>query len=336
MSSNTEKEGCGGIFALFWLFMIIRGCISGGDDTDNVPNYVDSDEIEITGPTISHNLNWSDTEHPDKNYTGTVTLNTSDYYDSKKYKASCSVYEMTDNELKNSSNGMECLKEYMVWNKNISNYSAERIISAFEREILYPVGVKAGWPYKKSYLHDKSKLDFLYSMFNEIQKKENLTRYEFADMITSYVQNIEYSLPWNGDCKEDYNNVEMVKDLVDQGYDCYSNVPFGYYSPVEFIGNWTGDCDTRSTLVYTVLKHYGYDVVILGSQFYGHSILGINLTPLKTYNPSYKIHDRKKYYAWELTAPSALGRLDPSWNDMRHWKVDLDNELDYSIITYIE
>jgi len=336
MSSNREKGGCGGIFGLFWLFMIIRGCISGGDDTDNVPNYVDSDEIKITGPTISHNLNWSDTEHPDKNYTGTVTLNSSDYYDSKRYKASCSAIEMTENELKNSSEGLECLKEYIVWNKNISNYSAKKIIFESKRERIYPVGFRQGWTYKKSYLYDKSKLDFLYSMFNEIQKKENLTRYEFADMVTSYVQNIEYSLPWGGDCREDYNNVEMVKDLVDQGYDCYSYVPFGYYSPVEFIGNWTGDCDTRSTLVYTVLKHYGYDVVILGSQFYGHSILGINLTPLKTYNPSYKIHDRKKYYAWELTGPSVLGRLDPSWDDMRHWKVDLDNELDYSIITYIE
>ena len=336
MSNNKERGGCGGSIVFFLFFIIIRGCISGEYDRSSTPDFDDdSDEIEIIGP-ISHSLEWSDSEHPRKRYTGTVKLDALDYYSSKNYKASCSPFDLTDNELKNSSNGMECLKEYLVWNKNISNYSAERIISDFEAEILYPLGVKSGWPYKKSYLHDKSKLDFLYSMFNKIQKKENLTRYEFADMITSYVQNIEYSLPWNGDCKEDYNNVEMVKDLVDQGYDCYSYVPFGYYAPVEFIAKFTGDCDTRSTLVYTILKHYEYDVVILGSQYYGHSILGVNLTPLKTYNPSYKIHDRKKYYVWELTAPSALGRLDPSWNDMRHWKVDLDNELDYSIITYIE
>ena len=336
MSRNKERGGCGGSIVLFIFFIIIRGCISGEYDTSSTPDFNDdSDEIEITG-LISHSLEWVDSEHPGKRYTGTVELDALDYYSSKKYKASCSPFEMTDTEFRKSSNGVECIKEYMVWNKNISNYSAERIISGLEREILYPVGVKAGWPYKKSYLHDKSKLDFLYFMFNEIQRKENLTRYKFADMITSYVQNIEYSLPWDGDCKEDYNNVELVKDIVDQGYDCYSYVPFGYYAPVEFIAKWTGDCDTRSTLVYTILKHYGYDVVILGSQYYGHSILGINLTPLKTYNPSYKIHDRKKYYAWELTAPSALGRLDPSWNDMRHWKVDLDNELDYSIITYIE
>ena len=48
----------------------------------------------------------------------------------------------------------------------------------------------------------------------------------------------------------------MVQEMIDYGYQCDSYVAFGYYAPVEFIGNFTGDCDTRSTLVYTILKHW--------------------------------------------------------------------------------
>jgi len=334
MSKNKERGGCGGVIILYIFIMIIRGWINGGNDTSIPPNfYNDIDEVEITGP-ISHSLEWVDTEHPEKSYNSMVTLSSQDYYDSKNYKSNCWPIDLLTGEWKfqNRGNGMECMQEYFVWNINISNYSAKRIIEEYTNETIEIVDVRDGWAYKKSYLHDKSKLDFLYSMFNEIQKKENLTKYEFADMITSYVQKIEYSLPIPYNCEDAYNEIEMVKDLVDNGSDCYSNVPFGYYSPVEFIGKWTGDCDTRSTLVYTVLKHYGYDVVILGSQFYGHSILGINLIPLQSYNPLYKIHDRKKYYAWELTGPYVLGRLSPECNDMRYWKVDLDNEGDYSNI----
>ena len=333
MSRNKERGGCGLSIIFFLFFIIIRGCIGEEYDSSSNLNFYDDRDKIVTD--TSHFLDWADSEHPVKKYTGTIDVQALDYYSSKKYKASCSPFEMTDDELKKNSNALECLKKSIVWNKNISNYSAEQIISDLERETLYVIGHKTGWKYKKCYLHDKSKLDFVYSMFDEIQKREKLTRYNFANMIISYVQNIEYSLPWPGNCKDDYNNTEMVKDLVDQGYDCYSYVPFGFYAPVEFLGKWTGDCDTRSMLVYTILQHYGYDVVILGSQYYGHSILGVNLTPLKTSNPLYKLHDYKKYYVWELTAPSVLGILHPSWNDMKHWNVDLDNDLDYSIITYL-
>ena len=114
-------------------------------------------------------------------------------------------------------------------------------------------------------------------------------------MIVSFVQNIEYSLPWSGDCEEDKDEY-LVKSTVDAGKDCYSNVAFGWFAPIEFIGNFTGDCDTRTVFLFTVLKHYKYDVVILNSSVYSHSILAINLLPTHTTSPIYKVHNRKRYY----------------------------------------
>ena len=46
--------------------------------------------------------------------------------------------------------------------------------------------------------------------------------------------------------------------------------------------NLKGDCDTRTLLLYTILSHYNYDVAV-SSEFYGHSILGINL-PIMDYH----------------------------------------------------
>ena len=328
MSKNKERGGCGGIFGLFWLFMIIRGCISGGDDTDKVPNYVDSDEIEITGPTISHNLDWSDTEHPDKNYTGTVTLNTEDHYSSKKNKESYWYLDRNGN-VKNSKNAFTFLKEGFVWNRDVSSYKFDD--DRWNSDYLKPIGIKEGYSYMKSYSHDKSKLNFIYSLFDDIQKEQRLSKYEFADMIVSFVQNIEYSIPATTDCETAYKQGGVVKDMIDEGYSCDGNVAFGFYAPIEFIGNWTGDCDTRSVFLYTVLKHYGYDVVILNSDMYSHSILGINLTPLEISNPLYKLYNRKKYYVWEATSPVPLGILNPTIANMYYWDVVLDNNLNLSI-----
>ena len=126
----------------------------------------------------------------------------------------------------------------------------------------------------------------------------------------------------------------MVQEMIDYGYQCDSYVAFGYYAPVEFIGNWKGDCDTRSVFLFTVLKHYGYDVVILNSELYQHSILGINLVPESTTIPLYKKHNYTKYYAWEATGPLSLGLLNPECNNMREWDVVLDNNLNCSV-TYL-
>lgn len=336
--NNKGKGGCGSFIILYILFMIIKGWMSGGDDSHTPPPTIpdESEETEITG-TVSHSLEWVDTEHPDKIYEGTVTLSSANYYASKRNKESYWPYgeDLYPDivKLANEPNSWAFFTQAYVWNRDVSNWSFDD--ARWETPGLKIIGMKEGFSYLKVYLHDKSKLNFLYSLFNDIQKKQELSRYEFADMIVSFVQNIEYNIPAVTDCKTAYESGGVVKDMIDEGYNCDGNIAFGYYAPVEFIGKWIGDCDTRTVFLYTVLKHYGYDVVIFNSDLYMHSILGINLIPEFSTNPSYKEYNHKKYYAWEATSPWPLGLLPPMCNNMRYWNVVLDNNENPSHITPI-
>ena len=47
MSKNKERGGCGGIVGLFWLFMIIRGCISGEYDRSSTPDFDDDSDENV-------------------------------------------------------------------------------------------------------------------------------------------------------------------------------------------------------------------------------------------------------------------------------------------------
>ncbi len=50
----------------------------------------------------------------------------------------------------------------------------------------------------------------------------------------------------------------------------------GVYAPVEFVSNLRADCDTRTVMIYTLLSRFNYDVAILNSEKYRHSVLGLN------------------------------------------------------------
>jgi energy-coupling factor transporter transmembrane protein EcfT len=166
---------------------------------------------------------------------------------------------------------------------------------------------------------DYKKLSNIYSALREIKSSNpSLSRKEFADVMVTMVQNIPYGLQIQGDCKVSYENNDMVKKMVKAGFTCESNIKFGIYSPLEFIGNFKGDCDTRTVFLYTLFKKFNYDAVILNSLQYQHSILGINL-------PSYgkfKKHNGKKYYVWETTAPGfEIGVIPKKISDISKWHV---------------
>tara|TARA_B110000259_G_scaffold171789_1_gene203616 strand:- start:82 stop:873 length:792 start_codon:yes stop_codon:yes gene_type:complete len=166
---------------------------------------------------------------------------------------------------------------------------------------------------------DYEKLSNIYSSLKEIKSSiPNISRKEFADVLVTMVQNIPYGLQLSGDCTVLYESNDLVNKLVRAGFTCESNIKFGIYSPLEFIGNFKGDCDTRTVFLYTLFKKFNYDAVILNSLQYEHSILGINL-------PSYgkfKIHNGKKYYVWETTAPGfEIGVIPKNIGDISKWYV---------------
>jgi hypothetical protein len=134
------------------------------------------------------------------------------------------------------------------------------------------------------------------------------------------VQNIPYNILTSESCSDAYLNSKSIKDMIDQGIDCDGNVFGGLYTPTEFIKNFKGDCDTRTVFLYTILNRYGYDTRILNSDFYRHSIIGVNLPS----RGRFKTHLGKRYYTWETTNINwQLGDLPPSTSRMDLWHVAL-------------
>lgn len=84
--------------------------------------------------------------------------------------------------------------------------------------------------------------------------------------------------------------------------------------------NLYGDCDTRTLLLYTMLAHYGFDVALLSSEYYNHSIIGINL-PLSGLAYTY---GNQRYVLWETTAPNIkAGVLPNEISNLNHWRISL-------------
>lgn len=164
-------------------------------------------------------------------------------------------------------------------------------------------------------------LDSVYSMLNRIAIRDSLNRREFADLIVSFVQDIEYKMILESACDEGLYNDEYIKSYLQQNGPCAGYAKYGLYSPIEFMATMDGDCDTRTLLLYTMLKNYNYDVIILGSYYYGHSILAVNL-PGKGL---YKEYHGKRYYVWETTYPNfQMGVIPPDIANMNYWEVFLN------------
>lgn len=169
--------------------------------------------------------------------------------------------------------------------------------------------------------NDNPGLDLIEAMFDSIRKANRLSGYKLADMIVSCVQDIDYVLVLDGVCDARQYSDAFVRDYLAKGKPCVGPIRFGVNAPLEFMEELEGDCDTRSLFLFNVLHRFGFKVCILGSELYGHSVLGIEVPG----NGAYKTINNKRYYVWETTARAPLGQIDPQWRDMRYWDVMLTN-----------
>lgn len=169
--------------------------------------------------------------------------------------------------------------------------------------------------YRNFSVNDTKALYFIYDKFDSIGRKNNLDQVQFANMVVSCIQDIPYVLIANLDCdtykKENPADIDIIRNTG-----CYGPVKFGVQSPVEFMYNLKGDCDTRTLFCYTVLSHFKYDVAILLSNQYRHSVLGVSI-PVRG---AFKNYNGKKYYLWETTAPNcAPGFMAPDFGNLNYW-----------------
>jgi hypothetical protein len=71
------------------------------------------------------------------------------------------------------------------------------------------------------------------------------------------------------------------------------------------------------------LTHYNYDVALLSSELYSHSIIGINL-PLE--GKSY-VYNNQKYILWETTSPNIKpGILPQEISNTNNWRISLKSK----------
>lgn len=172
--------------------------------------------------------------------------------------------------------------------------------------------------------NDKSKLNGLYHLFDSIQNKQKLSSMKFAELIVSFVQDIPYAIVLSDGCDPSLYNDRFTKNfLINNKGKCDGYQKFGLNSPVEFLTNLKGDCDTRTILLYTILSHYKYDVAIMSSEFYGHSILGINLP----YNGLVYTTKYQKYILWETTSLGAKpGIISNEISNINNWRISLKSK----------
>lgn len=172
---------------------------------------------------------------------------------------------------------------------------------------------------------DKNKLQDIYELYDSVGKLYNLNRNEFADMVVSSVQWIPYVLVLEKSCEDSKYDGGFVTEYLMQGKPCLGGIKFGLQSPVEFMSNFQGDCDTRSVTCYMILEKFGYDVAVLISEKYGHAILGINLN---VGGGDFIKHQGKRYYVWETTSVGySAGVIPRDCSNLNYWKVAISSKI---------
>ncbi|MAP53679.1 hypothetical protein [Altibacter sp.] len=171
---------------------------------------------------------------------------------------------------------------------------------------------------------DLPSLDLVIRNFERIRAERNLNQMEFAEMVVSCIQDIPYAFVFSEACLPADRYESSIKEILQQCPECcIGNIAYGIQNPVSFIQNLKGDCDTRTVLIYSILKYFQYDVAIANSDFYKHSILAINIPA----SGLFKVHNGKKYILWETTAAYfQAGYLSPNFADVTHWNIVLTSK----------
>lgn len=172
--------------------------------------------------------------------------------------------------------------------------------------------------YGKLVRFSSPKMTAIFKTFDNIRKNKKLNQEEFAEMVVTFIQSIPYTLVLDKSANEAKKNGGFVASYLKENKPYVENIKFGLQSPIEFLYNKKGDCDTRTVLAFTILKKFGYDVAILNCK--AHSMLGLNL-PAHGNSLNWK---GKKYYFWETTSQNwQLGQLGDEYKNDKTWGIAL-------------
>lgn len=172
--------------------------------------------------------------------------------------------------------------------------------------------------------NDKTNLQGVYQLFDSLKFANTLPSTAFAEMIVSFVQDIPYTVVLPNACDPSLYADDFIRNYLSSAdARCAGYEKFGINTPVEFMATLQGDCDTRTLLIYTLLSNYGYDVALLSSEYYNHSIVGINLP----YDGVAYQFNNQRYVLWETTAPDIKpGILPNEISNINYWRISLKSK----------
>lgn len=170
-------------------------------------------------------------------------------------------------------------------------------------------------------MYDSDRIDDVYKMFATIKKDRNLNDKQFAEMVVSFIQYMPYYVVLEDSCNPNQYQDQMIKELIKQNPGrCSPNQKYGITTPLEFLATGQGDCDSRTLLAHTILKHFGFDAAILSSDIYKHSILGVNLP----YNGQVYEDGGSRYTLWETTDRDFKPGIIPSEvRNLNYWQISI-------------
>lgn len=176
-----------------------------------------------------------------------------------------------------------------------------------------------GKVYKMLVDNDTKLLEPIFEALLSYKEEKQMDEQEFAYFIVNFVQNIRYTLVISGTKEEAISNGGYAAQYIQNNEGPFlEKIRFGLQSPAEFLYNLKGDCDTRTVLLYTILSHFGYDVVIINNS--EHSMLGIHM-PAQGEAIRYR---GKKYYFWETTNTGWMpGQIPPNYSQRNDWYIAL-------------
>lgn len=238
--------------------------------------------------------------------------------------------EPDDNQIQDS-----IITRFRAWqdydgNRYEGNYSL--LLSAFRNSKSFKTNLQIPQNSINSYdeiifnlkKNDQNKLDGVYKLFDSIGNTNKLSKIKFAEMVVSFVQDIPYAIILDDECNASlYTDAFTRQHLLNPNALCDGNERFGINTPVEFLASLKGDCDSRTLLLYTIFSHYDYDVALLSSEQYGHSLLGINL-PISGITYEYQT---QHYVLWETTTPNIRpGILPNEISNLNNWRISLKSK----------
>lgn len=250
----------------------------------------------------------------------------------KEEKAEIIPIKSTDSS---SVNGKQLIKRFRSW-QDFDNKKYEGYYYVFQNDVYSSSRFKNSLAISQDNMsnydkiiynikeNDKSKLEGLYHLFDSIGKSNRLSRMKFAEMVVTFVQDIPYALILENDCNANLYNDKFIREYLSKPNSvCEGNQKFGINTPLEFLATLKGDCDSRTILLYTIFSRYDYDVAVLSSEIYGHSLIGINL-PYEGLIYKYK---NQNYVMWETTAIDFKpGQIPAEISNLNNWRISLKSK----------